>query len=78
MRHRKFKIGDKVKLNKLALQQNTYDEVFSEFKIIAENANSGEVVHLEDNLPDNSNFRYKVNFGGKSIIVNETQIDPAS
>ena len=78
MRHRKFKIGDKVKLNKLALQQNAYDERLNEFKEIAENVTSGEVVHLEENLPDNSNFRYKVNFGGKSVIVNETQIDPAS
>lgn len=75
MRQHKFKIGDKVKLNKLALQQNAYDERLNIFKDISESAIPGEVVHLEENLPDNSNFRYKVNFDGRSVIVNETQID---
>jgi hypothetical protein len=36
-----------------------------------------EVIHLEENLPNNSNFRYAVQFGEYTIIVNENQIEPA-
>ena len=78
MRQRKFKIGDKVKMNNLALQQNSNDDRYQEFKTIFDTSNWGEVVHLEENLPDNSNFRYSVNFDGKTFILNENQIDPAT
>lgn len=75
-RHRKYKAGDKVKLNKLSIEQNEKTPLEDKFQHIYSEKKAGEVVRPETQLPENSNFRYSVRFEDEIITVNENQIDP--
>jgi len=75
IRHRKFKAGDKVKLNKLSVEQNEKTSEHEIFDRIYSGNKTGEVLRPEALLPENSNFRYSVRFDEQTITVNENQID---
>ena len=76
IRHRKFKAGDKAKLNKLSVEQNDKTHEEEKFNRIFSESKTGEVVRPETQLPENSNFRYSVKFDNDTVTVNENQIDP--
>ena len=76
IRHRKYKSGDKVKLNKLAIEQNERTHEEEKFHHLFSESKTGEVLRPETKLPENSNFRYSVRFDNDIITVNENQIDP--
>jgi hypothetical protein len=76
IRHRKYKPGDKVKLNKLSVEQNEKTHEQEKFHNIFSANKTGEVVRPETQLPENSNFRYSVKFDSYTVTVNENQIDP--
>ena len=75
IRHRKYKAGDKVKLNKLSVDQNEKTHEEEIFHRIYSESKTGEVLRPEPQLPENSNFRYSVRFDEHTITVNENQID---
>jgi len=76
IRQRKYKPGDKVKLNKLSVEQNEKTHEEGKFNRIYSASKTGEVLRPETQLPENSNFRYSVRFDNDTITVNENQIDP--
>ena len=76
IRQRKFKPGDKVRLNKLSVEQNEKTHEEEKFHSIYTGGKTGEVLRPETQLPENSNFRYSVRFESDTITVNENQIDP--
>ena len=74
MRERRFRIGDRVTLDKLAVDQNEHSPMRHSLEKLYACGVQGTVVQWVEHLPDNSNFRYAVAFGEETLVLNETQL----